>query len=637
MTEGTIRIAVTGRANAEAKDHEVHLLGLRSLASPRLVVDPDALPEGWQVFTNVDRGNLGRQQYGLRGVAGAMEFTFGDRGRIALLRHAWSGIVEICHGDSVIEIDLFGQEQDVVLVDLPSGTVEPATAETLARLELLVDRDSAPAVERGTGHIAEGELLIRATGAGSPRSHGTQVSVLRVEPMGFGVPTDLSFQTGAGRPWQRMADVDIGGVNWVGGIVADQGDIRLGCEPSAALYLLRHQYAGQVEISYGDQSVRIDLFSPTTGLLEIKVRDLASLEQIGLGDESGDGGPGIQTMQNRTRREHFARLMAGFDTRKPVAIYVPRWHGVAASTRALFDQSLPVPEGHDSHPDDITRDDIEEYAQILVEAGVRHLIISGGDLFNLQIIEAATRLAPQLRVDMLWHSNFLQMNEPHDWNLLRHWLAALQDGTVTRIGVVKEGLEQWFQRIGIDSVFIPNVVPFDIDKVQPTPVDDVVGIWLSGSSSYRKLPHAMLLALRNVPGVTLMGSGLDAQAQRMVQDLRLPFRELSPKPLPQSKLHARMRKTGLSLYVTISECSPMLPLESFGLGVPCLVGPSSHLFVRNKLLSDALIVRRPESPTEIADKIVDGLARREELFSAYVGYYRDEMEMATAGVARLVA
>jgi len=637
MTQVEFSVTATGRANAAAQGHEIHLLGFRAAGAPRSMLSPDVLPRGWQIFTNVDRGALGQQQYGLRGNEGTIRFDSGERGRIALLRHPWSGIAEVRSGALVLDIDLYSEAPDVIFVDLPSGNISPAELDALTRIELLVAREEAPTVEQGTAVIADGELLIRATGVAAPQSHGSDVVVLRIEPMGYGVPTDLSYHAGAGKPWRLMSDVHLDDATWLGGVASAQGELRVGCEASGVIFLLRHPSAGYVEISHGTTSIRLDLFSPAASLLEVRVRDLESLAEAGRWTDGQDAGPGVSTMRNRPRRDQFAQLMAGFDTRKPVAIYVPRWHGVAASTRALFDQSLPIPEGHDAHPDDITADDIAEYAAILVDAGVRHLVVSGGDLFNLRIIEAATRMAPDLRVDMLWHSNFLQMNEAHDWNLLRHWLAALQDGTVTRIGVVKEGLERWFARIGIDSVFIPNVVPFDAAKAAPTQVDDVVGIWLSGSSSYRKLPHAMLMALRHVPNVTLMGSGFDAQAQRMIQDLRLPFRELSLKPLPQSQLHRRMRKTGLSLYVTISECSPMLPLESFALGVPCLVGPSSHLFVRSKVLSDALIVKRPQSPTEIADKIIDGLSRQRELFDAYVDYYQEEVKLANDGVSRLVA
>lgn len=272
-----------------------------------------------------------------------------------------------------------------------------------------------------------------------------------------------------------------------------------------------------------------------------------------------------------------------------------------------------------------------------MDTGCRHFVISGGDLFNLRLIEAVLALASETRFDQLWHSNFLQMGEPHDWNLLRHWLSALRDGTITRIGVVKEGLERWFAGIGLDAVFIPNIVAFDTENTRPTQVDNMVGIWLSGSSSYRKLPHAALLALHMLPNVALVGSGLDRHSLSMVHDLELPFRRLSADPLPHAQMIRQMGQTGLTLYVTVSECSPMVPLESFSLGVPCLVGPSSHLFRRHETLREALVVTHPHSPTEIAEKIRWALDNRATLFDAYLDYYADEKNVASNGVKKLLA
>jgi len=143
--------------------------------------------------------------------------------------------------------------------------------------------------------------------------------------------------------------------------------------------------------------------------------------------------------------------------------------------------------------------------------------------------------------------------------------------------------------------------------------------------------------LKMVPNVALMGAGLDPKSMQMINDLKLPFRQISADPLPQSQMFNRMRKTGLTLYVTVSECSPMVPLESFALGVPCLVGPSSHIFRSHDLLREALVVKNPHSPAEIAEKMAWALGHQEELFEAYLSYYEDERKMAVDGVARLIA
>jgi len=91
------------------------------------------------------------------------------------------------------------------------------------------------------------------------------------------------------------------------------------------------------------------------------------------------------------------------------------------------------------------------------------------------------------------------------------------------------------------------------------------------------------------------------------------------------------------LYVTLSECSPMLPLESFALGVPCLVGPSSHLFRDDPWLAPRLVVEDPLNSALIARKLDRLIAEREAVIAHYRDYARSELAQAKRGIESLVA
>ena len=58
----------------------------------------------------------------------------------------------------------------------------------------------------------------------------------------------------------------------------------------------------------------------------------------------------------------------------------------------------------------------------------------------------------------------------------------------------------------------------------------------------------------------------------------------------------------LNMYVTLSECSPMVPLESMALGVPVLVGPTTTYFDHEPVL-EGLVVRSPEDMKSIQTTI----------------------------------
>ena len=66
-----------------------------------------------------------------------------------------------------------------------------------------------------------------------------------------------------------------------------------------------------------------------------------------------------------------------------------------------------------------------------------------------------------------------------------------------------------------------------------------------------------------------------------------------------------LQRMTVNLYITISEASPMVPLESISRGVPCLVGPSAILYNRDPILKNALVVGDIDRPGVISAKLKD--------------------------------
>ncbi len=157
----------------------------------------------------------------------------------------------------------------------------------------------------------------------------------------------------------------------------------------------------------------------------------------------------------------YSALLASIDPKQPVALHVPRWKGVTSFTLNLFQQRLPIPLLPSSPPELVNEDDVARYARMLLSTGASHFIVSGGDIFFIRIIRAVHRLAPEIRFDLLWHSNYIQMSEAGDWSTLKQWLALHAAGELTRIGVVKHGLDIFLREAGVDSVFIPNIVQIE--------------------------------------------------------------------------------------------------------------------------------------------------------------------------------
>ena len=77
-----------------------------------------------------------------------------------------------------------------------------------------------------------------------------------------------------------------------------------------------------------------------------------------------------------------------------------------------------------------------------------------------------------------------------------------------------------------------------------------------------------------------------------------------------------MAKRDVVLYVTFSECAPMLPIESLEVGTICIMGHNHHYFQGTKL-HDYLVVEREDDIISIYEKIENALKHKDEIFELY--------------------
>jgi hypothetical protein len=93
--------------------------------------------------------------------------------------------------------------------------------------------------------------------------------------------------------------------------------------------------------------------------------------------------------------------------------------------------------------------------------------------------------------------------------------------------------------------------------------------------------------------------------------------------LPQDDMPAFLAGNTINLYVTLSECAPMLPLESLAEGVPCLFGPNNHYFNDHPYLRSRLVVDVPDSETRVARFARVAIEERHEIMRQYIEYAQD--------------
>lgn len=305
----------------------------------------------------------------------------------------------------------------------------------------------------------------------------------------------------------------------------------------------------------------------------------------------------------------FGKLLA----QRPDAVTVvhPNWRGVRSSAENLFDCRLYI--------DTLSESEAVRLAQGLAEAHVTRVVFQGMPLTHGRLVRALARYSPKTRLFVIWHGNFMQLGESADWHGLQTVLDWARQGVVERVGFVKQGMAEVFARQGIPTGYLLNYVR-RIPDGPSTPMEDGphLGLW-AVEPIWRKLPYTMIAAAALVPGATLWAAGQNRRAEEVAALVGVPYRRLADGPLPQSEMPAALARMHVNLYVTLSECAPMLPLESLAAGVPCLVGPSSTFFDDAPALRTHLVVSCPDDTTQLAGHVQSTLEYRIDIIRTYTG------------------
>ncbi|MBI1190410.1 MAG: hypothetical protein GC200_07000 [Tepidisphaera sp.] len=486
-------------------------------------------------------------------------------------------------------------------------------------------------LRRGAGLRRRARTVVVRVLGRNGRGQGPEAWLLRAsgsagEP---GVPWDFAAASGFERRASKYASHGQS-------LFSRQGEVSFVAGRDPELVFMTHPWSGLVEVEFEGRRETIDLFSEVNGHVSVYPArsPMIGVPEAGGGGEGAGAGRRASSDEAMTARDmEFLRHCQHHEP-ETVAVHCPRWLGISASTRALFDTRYCVPETPEIDPAALSRGAILRHARVLAESGVPHVVVSGGDLAQLALVEELKRLKPGVQVDVIYHGGYVAFQLGYEWQVVKTWIDACKKGLVRGICTVKAGMEDFFRSQGVPSALVLNMVPGEVmAPSEPAEPGLHAGIWTSGTGS--KTPHVMLSALKMMGDVRLHAAGMDQRAREVIELLGLAKAEVHPRPLPHALLLEAMRRTHLTLYVTFHECCPMLPLESLTQGVPSLLGPVSHLFEDCPYLFERLVVPFPDRADVVAKYARRAIEERREIVAAYAAYAPEYNERARRSVREL--
>lgn len=178
-------------------------------------------------------------------------------------------------------------------------------------------------------------------------------------------------------------------------------------------------------------------------------------------------------------------------------------------------------------------------------------------------------------------------------------------GTLGRLGLAKEGVAEALRALGHRAWFVPARVP-EVPSVDPIELDGRPAIGVFAEPFWRKNVVTQLAATALVEDA--VAHVLTAPEIGYLANLPVVEHGL----LDWERFIVLLGSVDINLYVTLSECLPLTPMESYLAGVPCLASRTSAVFRSDPDLWAMTTVDELDNPRAIAEAAARLLRDREE-------------------------
>ena len=292
-----------------------------------------------------------------------------------------------------------------------------------------------------------------------------------------------------------------------------------------------------------------------------------------------------------------------------VVFHNSEWLGITSATIELFKDNRV------SCGELFRKKDIKRLGNAILSKNFDQVIYSAMCMGWKELAYYIKKRNPNIRFKVFWHGSISQVLESYGWQRNLELIDMCKDGTIEVFGTCKESLVNFYKQLGINTHFIMNNVELE-QKINHTEPDNIqIGLYAAKKDDWRKNLFAQIAAVSLIKGATIDIIPMDYEAAEFARNLGLKVTG-EEKPLPRKELLKRMAQNSMNLYVTFSECAPMLPLESFEVGTICLTGNNHHYF-KNHALEKYIVINNEENPIEISKKIKLCLKNKELVMSKY--------------------
>ena len=289
--------------------------------------------------------------------------------------------------------------------------------------------------------------------------------------------------------------------------------------------------------------------------------------------------------------------------------------GVTSATKELFTNLVPLQELN-------SNSDVDRVVQKILELNPKQIIFSAFADGWEKLARKIREKRPQIKIKSFWHGSHSQVVDEINWRTNTHVINLHKEGVIDVMGTCKESLLNFYLSQGYKAAFLKNTVRLDeelLNEVKGAKEANKnknlkIGLYAAGLD-WRKNMYTQMAAASLYDNAIIDSLPLSYESEAFMSKFKIGL-EGQRKGVPRKELLKRMSLNDINLYVTFSECAPMLPIESMEVGTLCISGNNHHYF-KNTALEEYLIVNREDDVIAIKEKIDYALENKDKIFELY--------------------
>ncbi len=238
------------------------------------------------------------------------------------------------------------------------------------------------------------------------------------------------------------------------------------------------------------------------------------------------------------------------------------------------------------------------------------------------LIEHIKKEDPRIQIKVIWHGNCYEYFSDFTWNLNKEVMQLYKKEKIDSFAFVRSIMYEFYKKLGFACYYLQNNVHKENAGkiVNNENAKTKIGIYNADTRELKNI-YTALSAMKLVPNSVADVVPINEGAKQFTQMLSLDTTSINDY-IPNEELMKRIQKNDINIYPTFTENAPMFPLESFEMGVPCLLGNNNDYFVGTKL-GEYVILEREDDAVYIKDKIMNVLAHKDEVMELYQSWKKE--------------